>query len=98
MSKQLSIIIINYNTLALTKQCIASIFKYCDESLFELIVVDNASTKEDPTVLLQDFPSIKLIINIQKFTHVLISRQLKTIKFYLLKNHLRINGDLSEDL
>ena len=63
MSKQLSIIIINYNTLALTKQCIASIFKYCDESLFELIVVDNASTKEDPTVLLQDFPSIKLIIN-----------------------------------
>jgi len=63
MSKQLSIIIINYNTLALTKQCIASIFKYCDESLFELILVDNASTKEDPTVLSQDFPSIKLIIN-----------------------------------
>ena len=48
MSKQLSIIIINYNTLALTKQCIASIFKHCNEELFEIIVVDNASTKEDP--------------------------------------------------
>lgn len=63
MSKQLSIIIINYNTLSLTKQCIASVFKYCDEALFELIVVDNASTKEDPTTLIQEFPAIKLIRN-----------------------------------
>lgn len=63
MSKQLSIIIINYNTLSLTRQCIASVFKYCDEAEFELIVVDNASTKEDPTTLIQDFPAIKLIRN-----------------------------------
>lgn len=63
MSKQLSIIIINYNTLALTKQCIASIFKHSDERLFEVIVVDNASTKEDPAILTQEFPSIKLIRN-----------------------------------
>lgn len=63
MSKQLSIIIINYNTLALTKQCIASIFKHCNEELFEIIVVDNASTKEDPAAITQEFPSVKLLIN-----------------------------------
>jgi GT2 family glycosyltransferase len=63
MSKQLSIIIINYNTLALTKQCIASIFRHCNEELFELIVVDNASTKDDPTDLIREFPTIKLIKN-----------------------------------
>ena len=40
----LSIIIINYNTLSLTKQCIDSVFEKTHNIQFEVILVDNAST------------------------------------------------------
>lgn len=43
-SKKVSIIIINYNTLSLTRNCINSIFKCIKDQSFEIIVVDNAST------------------------------------------------------
>lgn len=39
-----SIIIVNYNTKELTKQCIASIIQKTGEICYEIIVVDNAST------------------------------------------------------
>lgn len=39
-----SIIIVNYNTLDLTKQCIDSVFEKTKDLEFEVILVDNAST------------------------------------------------------
>lgn len=54
-----SIIIVNYNTCTLTKNCIDSIFTKTTGVKFEVIVVDNASTddsvrtlKKDPRILL----------------------------------------------
>ena len=41
----ISIIIINYNTDALTLQAVASVFKYVKEIAFEIIVVDNNSNE-----------------------------------------------------
>ncbi|AZI56565.1 glycosyltransferase family 2 protein [Epilithonimonas vandammei] len=38
-----SIIIVNYNTLKMTKECIDTIFKYTNGLHFEVILVDNAS-------------------------------------------------------
>ena len=38
-----SIIIVNYNTMQLTKNCIKSVFEQTKGLLFEVIVVDNAS-------------------------------------------------------
>ncbi|MBL7057716.1 glycosyltransferase [Patescibacteria group bacterium] len=38
-----SIIIVNYNTLELTKNCIISVLKHCSERMFEIILVDNNS-------------------------------------------------------
>ena len=40
----LSIIIVNYNTLDLTKQCIDSVIKNTSDVLYEIIVVDNDSS------------------------------------------------------
>ena len=40
----ISIIIVNYNTKELLKNCINSIFKHTKDILFEIIIVDNAST------------------------------------------------------
>ena len=38
-----SIIIVNYNTLKMTKECIDSIYQYTKNVFFEVILVDNAS-------------------------------------------------------
>lgn len=45
-SLDLSIVIINFNTPQLTKQCVDSIIKYCKGINYEIIVVDNASTDD----------------------------------------------------
>lgn len=58
-----SIIIINYNTFQLTCDCIESVIKYTKEVDYEIILVDNASTKDNPDDFLKKFPSIKLIKN-----------------------------------
>ena len=41
-----SIIIVNYNSLELVKECVTSILNNVKETTFEIIVVDNNSTKE----------------------------------------------------
>lgn len=57
-----SIIIVNYNTKQLTVACIDSIYKHTENLIFEIIVVDNASRKDDKIEDIQTlFPSVKLI-------------------------------------
>lgn len=60
MSK-VSVIIINYNTIDLTSNCIQSVINYTTSIDYEIILVDNASTECDPVLFLDKFPSIKLI-------------------------------------
>lgn len=57
-----SIVILTYNNLEYTKQCIESIRKYTDKGTYEIIVVDNASS--DETVQwLNEQDDIKKILN-----------------------------------
>lgn len=56
-----SVVIINYNTFALTCNCIDSIIKYTKAVPYEIVVVDNASTKDNPDDFLKRFPQIKLV-------------------------------------
>jgi GT2 family glycosyltransferase len=56
-----SIIIVNYNTKALLKQCLLSIFEKTKDVAFEIIVVDNASSDGSPQMLKNDFSGVKLI-------------------------------------
>lgn len=42
-----SIIIVNYNTAALTLQCIQSFYSFNEKGSFEVIIVDNASIPDD---------------------------------------------------
>lgn len=56
-----SIIIVNYNTNRLTAACIESVLRYAEPGTFEIIVVDNLSQKENPDVLAEQYPQIKLI-------------------------------------
>jgi len=60
---ELSIIIVNWNCIDYSRDCLSSIFS-TDRSLdFEVIVVDNASTKGDPDTLKAEFPEIRLLKN-----------------------------------
>jgi GT2 family glycosyltransferase len=60
---KVSVIILNYNTSALTCQCIESVFLHTKGCAFEVIVVDNASTECDAQLFKNRFPAITLIKN-----------------------------------
>ncbi len=56
-----SIIIINYNTFELTRNCISSVIASTSGLNYEIIVVDNASSEKDISLLLHQFPLISII-------------------------------------
>jgi len=58
---KVSVIIVNYNTQALLKQCLSSVFELTKDISFEVIVVDNASHDGSQEMLKKDFPQVKLI-------------------------------------
>jgi GT2 family glycosyltransferase len=57
-----SFIIVNYNTTALTRACVASIYQYTKGVAFEVWVVDNASPDRGITELKTIFPELRLIL------------------------------------
>ena len=59
-----SIILVNWNTRDLLKECISSIFAQT-KSNFEIFVVDNASDDESALMVRNYFPTVKLIENSQ---------------------------------
>jgi len=60
---KLSIIIVNYNSGALTHSCIESLYREGLPKQSEIIVVDNASRDDSVPFLRADFPEITLIAN-----------------------------------
>jgi GT2 family glycosyltransferase len=60
---QLSIIIINYNTFALTCKCIESILDKCVDVDYEIVLVDNASVECNADLFKEKYPEITLVKN-----------------------------------
>ncbi|MES2454312.1 MAG: glycosyltransferase family 2 protein [Bacteroidota bacterium] len=58
-----SIIIVNYNTTALTLACLQSIYKHTMANTFEVIIIDNASQDESISSLQHEFPKTMMIYN-----------------------------------
>jgi GT2 family glycosyltransferase len=58
---KVSVIIVNYNTVALTSNCIRSVIKYTTGVAYEIVLVDNASAECDAAVFLSEFPEIMLV-------------------------------------
>ncbi|MDR1985241.1 MAG: glycosyltransferase family 2 protein [Prevotellaceae bacterium] len=56
-----SIIIVNYNTKTLLKQCLKSVFEKTKDIEFEIIVVDNFSADGSQQMMKVEFPNVKLI-------------------------------------
>src|SRR5450432_3270389 len=57
----LSVILVNWNSLDYLRPCLASIYKQVQGLSFEVIVVDNASTKDDLDTLQPEFPNAIMI-------------------------------------
>jgi GT2 family glycosyltransferase len=64
MRPKTSILIVNYNTRELLKNCLASTLRQEQQDI-ELIVVDNHSSDESATMVRAEFPSVLLIENLQ---------------------------------
>lgn len=63
---QVSIILVTYNNMDLTRQCLDSIYNQTDSPTFEIIVVDNASKDDTPYFLMEyisTHPNMKVILN-----------------------------------
>jgi len=56
-----SIIIVNYNTRAMLKNCLVSIFEKTSSLTYEIIVVDNDSSDGSSAMLKSDFPQVLCI-------------------------------------
>jgi len=57
-----SIIIVNWNTLALLRDCLNSIYEQVGDVSYEIVVVDNASSDGSPEMVSSDFPSVLLVV------------------------------------
>ena len=58
---EVSVIIVNYNTVELTKRAISSVIQQTEKTTFEITVVDNGSIPEQASIIKQSFPNIKVI-------------------------------------
>lgn len=58
-----SIIIVNYNTKELIRNCLKSIFEKTDGIVFEVIVSDNGSSDGSVEMIRDEFPQVILILN-----------------------------------
>ncbi len=59
----LSIVIVNWNTRELLRQCLRSVFSYPPSEGVEVIVVDNASEDDSAKLVAHEFGQVKLIAN-----------------------------------
>lgn len=58
-----SVIIVSWNAKNYLSECLQSLNKYSSKYDAEIIVVDNASTDGSPSMVQEQFPRVKLIIN-----------------------------------
>jgi len=63
MLKPVALILLNWNTPVHTANCIDSLNKYCYNSGFDIIVVDNGSSDDSLTILKTKFPDLVYIEN-----------------------------------
>jgi len=88
-----SVVIVNYNTWPLLRDCLASVFADAAESglQVEVVVVDNGSTDGSPELVAQHFPRVHLIRNARNVGYAAGTNQ--GIRASRGRNLLLLNSD-----
>jgi len=65
MEKQfdVSIVIVSFNTLAVLRECLQSVYREVGSLRVQVIVVDNASSDGSPAMIEREFPDVVLILS-----------------------------------
>jgi len=58
----LSIVIVNYDTRNILRECLASIYQHPPSASFEVLVVDNASPDGSGEMVQHEFPQVRLLL------------------------------------
>lgn len=64
---KLSVVIVNYNTMQILKNCLESIHSLIENDCNEIIVIDNNSIDGSVDLIEKEFPRVKLIKNNENF-------------------------------
>jgi GT2 family glycosyltransferase len=86
----LSIVIVNWNGLAVLRNCLDSIYGVSQGIVFEVIVVDNASRDESVAVIRRDYPQVTVICNQQNLGFAAANNQAFAVargRYVLLLNN-----------
>jgi len=94
-----SIIIVNYNTINLTKQCLDSIFEHTKDITLQIIVVDNNSTDDSVKILGNLYSNIEIISNdvnigYGRATNIGIKNAIGKYIFFLNSDTLILNNTI----
>ena len=86
----LSVVIVNYNTRDLLRDCLRSALESRDSILFEVAVVDNASTDGSTDMVRSEFPQVRLIASAVNggyaYANNLGLKAAQQARYYLLLN------------
>src|SRR5690554_4250491 len=63
MRPDLSIVVVNWNTRDLLRDCLALVFQYADGIVPEVFVVDNHSSDGSGAMVRREFPAVRLVEN-----------------------------------
>ena len=94
----LSIVIVNWNTKDLLRDCLASVFANIGELDCEVHVVDNNSSDGSLAMVIEEFPAVRLIRNTQNFGFAAANNQAIRIArgryVLLLNSDTIVHGDV----
>jgi len=75
LEPEISIIIVNWNTCDILRNCLASILVPRDEIDYEVIVIDNGSTDGSTEMIKNEYPHVNLIQNNKNFGFAVANNQ-----------------------
>ena len=89
----LTVLVVSYNTRALLKDCLSSIYQKTKGVEFEVMVVDNGSNDDSVRMIRREFPQVKLIENQENLGFARANNQ--AIKQSRARYYLLFNPDTS---
>lgn len=96
----LSIIIINWNTRDMLRNCLHTVYANSPKSKFEVIVVDNASEDESQQMVSREFPMARLLCNPENLGFAAANNRAMKVAggsyMLLLNSDTLVHGDVLE--